>query len=558
MRLIRSIQIDKFRSFDTGRLDDLSENVVLVGPNNSGKSNVLRALSLYFNDEVEPPQTFLEIDRDYHIPSRLSKKKREIAVTVEFDLPKAFRLRKKLEEVEKLLGRHFWLRKSWTLESFDASLFYSPDGASFHALDSHKAGIARQFLGLISFRYVPNRVDHTNIIRQESPALQRILAKRIANHSKEKVEPLLVDLKKFAKNMVDPIASAMSAACTGITDVELGTPVALFDMLLPSGFKASIGGGGKVDDAALGAGAQSLLMFHVLHMIDQHEFQNFGWRQAAIWAVEEPESSLHRELQVRLAAMFRGYAGASESRFQILSTTHSDIFVYGASSGFLVNVAADTSTIRPTPIPDLAAESSASQISSWTQPALKFPLDPVVLVEGPTDQIVLRRAAELLGVGTNLKFLPPSQLDSALGDGKDNVADFVKRHSLAIGQRLPRQPLLALVDWDVSDGNLKNIAGPLGGKAIRMDAAACDPRVGASFRGIERFFSERLLTAGEASGVISIARKGTGELVVTPADLAGCKVALAAFFVANAAPEDCKHIRPALDSLASLARGGLV
>jgi hypothetical protein len=89
----------------------------------------------------------------------------------------------------------------------------------------------------------------------------------------------------------------MKASCAGITDLQLATLVALFDMLLPSGFKAGIGGGGEVDDTLLGAGAQSLLMFHVLHLIDQYDFQNFGWRQAAVWAVEEPESSLHRELK---------------------------------------------------------------------------------------------------------------------------------------------------------------------------------------------------------------------------------------------------------------------
>jgi predicted ATP-dependent endonuclease of OLD family len=203
MQLIHSVQISKFRSFDSGKLDGLSENVVLVGPNNSGKSNVLRALNLFFNDEVEP-RVFLSVFRDYHIPSRLSKKKREISVSVEFDLPKAFRFRKKLEEVEKFLGRRFWLRKTWSLESFEPALFHSKDGVKYDALDSHGETIAGQFLGLISFRYIPNRVDHTSIIREESPALQKNLARRFANYSKQKVDPLLLDLRKFAKSMVDP------------------------------------------------------------------------------------------------------------------------------------------------------------------------------------------------------------------------------------------------------------------------------------------------------------------------------------------------------------------
>ena len=63
----------------------------------------------------------------------------------------------------------------------------------------------------------------------------------------------------------------------------------------------------EIDDASQGSGIQSLLMFETLSLIDRDYFQKFGWRQAAIWAVEEPESSLHsswkREWQITLVVL---------------------------------------------------------------------------------------------------------------------------------------------------------------------------------------------------------------------------------------------------------------
>lgn len=559
MRLLRSIEIDKFRSFDSVTIDQLTPNVVLVGPNNSGKSNVLRALSLYFNEEIEP-RSFLDVSRDYHIPSRQSKKKRQISISVEFELPTAFQMRKGLEDAVSLLGSHFWLRKTWSLESFDPALTLSKNGEQYQQLTLTEAVTARQFLNLITFRYVPNRVDHTSIIRQESPAIQRHLARRIANYSKQKMDPLFEDLRKFAKNMVDPIAEAMRSACTGISDLELATPAALFDMAFPSGFKVDIGDGGRVDDTLLGAGAQSLLMFHVLHMIDQYEFQNFGWRQAAVWAVEEPESSLHRELQVRLAALFRNYSERPDSRFQIISTTHSDIFVYGASSGFSITVEKGTSNIRPVPVHELADESSSMQVSTWAQPALKFPLDPVVLVEGSIDCAVLTRAAELLRAGQGFKFVTPSQLDPSLGDGKDNVERFVKSHARLLSLRLPRQPLMVLFDWDVNGATVSSVSAKYGqsNRVFRMDERACDPLVGSSFRGVERFYSKQLLSDASNAKIVPIATKKNGEMTIQPAELSSAKKALCEFFVANARAADCEALRPVFDQLESVAKGALI
>ena len=70
MDIISKIEIKHFRSFDGGkdqdkvRIDSLTDINVFSGANDSGKSNVLRALNLFFNDEVSPGVK-LEKDRDF-------------------------------------------------------------------------------------------------------------------------------------------------------------------------------------------------------------------------------------------------------------------------------------------------------------------------------------------------------------------------------------------------------------------------------------------------------------------------------------------------------------
>lgn len=52
--MIREIHIKDFRSFRDGLISGLTDFCSIAGRNGTGKSNVLRALNLFFNGEVEP------------------------------------------------------------------------------------------------------------------------------------------------------------------------------------------------------------------------------------------------------------------------------------------------------------------------------------------------------------------------------------------------------------------------------------------------------------------------------------------------------------------------
>ena len=92
MKIIEKIEIKHFRSFlGTPRafettICDLNEINVFSGSNDSGKSNLLKALNLFFNNEISHGIPF-EFDRDFFIGKKNAGHK-VIEITISFDLSK--------------------------------------------------------------------------------------------------------------------------------------------------------------------------------------------------------------------------------------------------------------------------------------------------------------------------------------------------------------------------------------------------------------------------------------------------------------------------------------
>ena len=75
MITIRDIEISRFRSIREAKLANLQDFSVLAGLNNSGKSNFLRALNLFFTGRPEPELPF-NLARDYYRGELSAKKKK--------------------------------------------------------------------------------------------------------------------------------------------------------------------------------------------------------------------------------------------------------------------------------------------------------------------------------------------------------------------------------------------------------------------------------------------------------------------------------------------------
>lgn len=500
MQLIRSVKIDGFRSFETGSLPEMGHLTALVGRNSSGKSNVLRALNLFFNGQPEPA-SLLTFARDHYETEPRIKRKKVIQVTVCFELPKNFKLRAEFQRLAEF-GSTFSVRRRWELDERrnvveDLSLL---DDIGDKVPDTE--ALARQFLSLVFFRYIPNRRVPADLLAQEGKAIADAIFIRMKGS--EHANALLASLSAAADRMLEPAANSLRVAQSPLTSPSVGIGDSVAEMMTMGGFRATGPHGLPVADVDWGAGHQAFFLYLILQALDTNYGRFFGWRQATIWGMEEPESALHKDLEAELASHLRRWAWDQTAKIQIIQTTHSPTFTMAADAGYLVEVKGSASEITLLPVADLTRAAEQRGISHWVHPVLSFPWNPVVLVEGASDVEALTHAAKVLGEA-RFRFLSLPKLDHReRGGGKDAVISYIRRNSGIIANRPSDAPFLVLLDWETSDQDLAKAREAYGEQGdrfvLRTDARFADPLLSEDFRGVERFYPAIVFSEAHAAG----------------------------------------------------------
>lgn len=518
MHPLTHVTIQNFRSIAEASIGPFGDFTALAGLNNSGKSNVLRALNVFFNNTVDG-MTPLDVDADYCRQRAKARKRKRISVSVEFTLPTLFNFRKGDEQLKKFLGgATFEIRKEWTRDSSQPAYFLNGDGP----LDASDRALVDQFLSRITFRYIPNRVLPLDIIRSEHQALRDVLIRRLST-AQNADQGAFDELRKVSAALVSGINNDLREASPDIGEVRLATPTTWQDMIFAFGYKLGTGQN-EIDDAAQGSGIQSLLMFETLALIDRDYFKRFGWKQAAIWAVEEPESSMHSTLEARVAKYLADIASSPTSRLQILATTHSDHVLQYADSAVFVTQDADGS--RFSKGDDKLAvlqEAARAGISRWVHPILMNPLTPLLLVEGKSDDEFVAQAFKFLGAagGISVSFVGKLGTGPATG-GVEELLKYIKASASAVRARPKEAGVFVLLDWDAAN-HRKEFEKHLGVDHVFVwPDSSFNPRLGKAFRGLERHLPDRIL--GEADltcGVLGTKTDGTPTIAA--ADLPALK-----------------------------------
>lgn len=551
MKLISEIEIKGFRSIRSCKLEGLGDFTTFAGLNNSGKSNVLRALNAFFNGETDEGSE-LNVDADYYRPDLRQKKAKRISVSVRFALPSQFKFRKGLQAVETMLGDQFTITKNWDRKN----------PLPGYLLNGEELGLDQrqrvdQFLQMVTFRYIPNRVLPIDIIRREHQSLRDVLIRRLSGQAK-KDEATFSRIKEISDKMILTLSKHVSEASVDIGSVRLATPTSWKDMVFAFGYKLGQGGI-EMDDAAQGAGIQSLLMLETLHLIDRDYFQKFGWRQAAIWALEEPESSLHTSLEARIAAYLSSIASDQSSRLQVLCTTHSDLVLQHSGKTVIVTKKDGETVLESTGTPQSALDRLCrAGISRWVHPILYFPLDPVILVEGKNDSVFFEEAFKFIRPKRRIHTTYLELLEGGgKTGGKDDLLEYVKANAKAIKARSKDAPVIVVLDWDAAkkvEQFKKHFTTDDPFQVMAWPESAFNPKLGKSFRGIERHFSDRIITTAIRRGA-DLHRSTKGAYSV-PADEYGAVKAILNSIVAEGLKEiDLKYARAFLEELVRKAEG---
>jgi len=493
--LLADIRIEGFRSFRRAELPGLDDYVPVIGLNSTGKSNILRALNLFFNGVIDEDRTPLAIERDH--PDFLAgrRRKKVVNVTVTFDLSGGYEVRNTQDFLKKHgIKTSLVIERTWALgpnkvDLLDAFRFGPSRDALSEVKDQDRASVLA-FIQSIEFRYVPNHLRPADFIRSEIQSLRPKLINRLRRTKAYKssgVDESMSALSDVAAGMFKSVAAGVSAGAAGrklVPDI----PSDFAELAFQVGLNTLTESGTVQATELQGSGTQSFILLHVLHLLDSTlREQGFGWKQYAVWGIEEPESFLHAGLRTQFAEDLRAFA--AEDRRQVFVTTHQDEFVRVADHAWLATLSSGESSVERLSTREALTRSTKLRISTFSHPLMSWPDHPLVIVEGKSDAAYLRRSALHSARRPRWRLISMEDIDRTQGGG-DNVRAFLSANRAALASRPVEAPVFVLRDWEdkkyaAIDKTVREAHEVSRAWACPEDLA--NPELGESFRGIERF-----------------------------------------------------------------------
>lgn len=296
MQLIKKIEISYLRSLYTANLMDVGDLNLIFGRNDSGKSNILRALNLFFNDETDVDvDPFFDVDfsdiRRFEAKQRATRQFFSIKIT--FNVPLNYR---------KSLGETVFVKRQWNrYDEMNESVARGTTKGTRIQLT--------KFLSSIDYTYVPAIKDRE--------VFQRLI-QRMYDATAEGS-----GLQRSTRDFVTSIQSETTDLSKSLT-TSLGTIAKLAaptDMGLL--FRSLDFSHGEDEHSLLlqkGDGVKARHIPELLRYINETE----NGTKLYIWGFEEPENSLDLAAAAKESGNFAKISERSDT--QVFITSHSPAF----------------------------------------------------------------------------------------------------------------------------------------------------------------------------------------------------------------------------------------
>lgn len=453
MLVIRRVRIKNFRSILDGSFDP-SDISIIVGENDVGKSNYIRALNLFFNGETEPDQRYsFTSDFSYNaIVGKGKAKQTEIALHIE--PPNTF------SDKSTILWKRYWREES---SSFVAESFHRVPGNKEVPLKSK----AIQWLRGIKFHYVP-AIKGANYFTTLLRELHDTLAATID-----------VELRNAATNFIDVVREHTSGISEHLSEyINLNSRLqlpenlrSLFEVLDFSTKKSD-------QDVSLRLRGDGIKVRHIPAVLkfladQERRLANPGKpKPISIWGYEEPENNLEMKRAFEHAEeLFEARTSA-----QIFVTTHSpafyglvdkqDVVAFNAeptvSGTQLVQISRDKvglldDAMGLMPVVAPYINDKVNELNDLKQRLME--LNQIVvdadktllIVAGETDEIYFRSSIELFApeISSRIKFVSIGKRTNSgsTGSGDSNLFKLIEHWNNQ--NDLLNQKAIVMIDCDV-------------------------------------------------------------------------------------------------------------
>lgn len=393
---ITDVEIENFRSIIGKSLDfTIKDYTVIVGPNNTGKSNILRAIQLFLSGHVDGKPYDSNIDFP-KIQNPVSVAQTRITMTFKYSPSVHPKIESTIKEIEKELGSvklesgGIKIRQNFSRRNSESWQIITRKG--IRSVKPHLIiPLVNAIRSSIKFKYLPVGRNVTETIAKELShdlisTIFRSFSGAVKTRKKvnELITKLISELQPELENTGDELAFAMTSVFQEIKKLRLHLPFHDLNTLLPT-LIPDLQDSYATAIEYKGAGLQtSSLIFFLKYLADHHP-QRHNARITYIWAIEEPESFLHPEKQRSVAKVLEDFSKS----VQTLVTTHSPHFLsrkdHATISVIQKNTIAPFSTrIQSNKIEDAKSSLGISLLDSM----FVFPKN--VVVEGPSDEILLR------------------------------------------------------------------------------------------------------------------------------------------------------------------------
>jgi predicted ATPase len=320
MQLIKSIEIKYLRSIHRLRLKQIGNLTIFSGANDVGKSNILKALNLFFNNNVDREKP-LDFSQDFSL-RRFNEVRREsikgkqfIRIDIEFHRPPNYKgSLPPTFTVSQMFYRDYY-------QQTDNLEYQKKLGKLPNTLETARRMLT-QFLNRIRFEYIPAIRDRAYFEYVLENLQETLLAKQM-----QKDDPIVTAVKDLNVSLTER-ARSLREDFQRATKIEADVSLPVDPKSLFRAFSVST----KWQDARTKKGAEQELLslslrgdgIQAIYIPLLLKYIADNSSLFYIWGFEEPENSVEYNLAIDLAEAFEN---TYSKRAQILLTTHSPAFV---------------------------------------------------------------------------------------------------------------------------------------------------------------------------------------------------------------------------------------